>query len=263
MSIYIAVAGNGSPTCEQVFFETYPDGTFYTKWRPSADGPFNIIFGGTTPGELQQALYLADALRARGYGVRRLIMPFVPGGRQDRVNDEGDFLFTLDSVARDINARGFYEVIVSDAHSSVTTDLIDNCVDICFVNFDFFDKGYDGVIAPDKGAEMRAEDWSFQLGVPAFYASKVRDVETGKLTGFAFPDVPPGDYIVVDDICDGGGTFIGLANEAPEGVNLDLFVTHGLFTKGTADLNKVYNNIYCAFLYNAGPDVDAVRVPLG
>jgi len=41
------------------------------------------------------------------------------------------------------------------------------------------------------------------------------------------------DCIIVDDICDGGGTFIGLAEELRRrnAASLYLYVTHGIFSK--------------------------------
>ena len=93
--------------------------------------------------------------------------------------------------------------------------------------------------------------------MPVIQAWKRRDTATGKLTGFDFDqfamsriaeDVIAPRFLVVDDLCDGGGTFIGLATEInytmEERINLDLYVTHGLFSKGTTDLLKLYEIIY-------------------
>ena len=79
-------------------------------------------------------------------------------------------------------------------------------------------------------------------------ASKRRDVATGKLSGFAV-DLPEGEgnYLVVDDICDGGGTFMGLADAAHASeyrATLDLFVTHGVFSKGVGPLQTRYRTVY-------------------
>jgi len=47
---------------------------------------------------------------------------------------------------------------------------------------------------------------------------------------------------VVDDICDGGGTFIGLADLLDErAMRADLYVTHGLFSQGTEKLVQRYS----------------------
>ena len=70
------------------------------------------------------------------------------------------------------------------------------------------------------------------------------------------PDLP---LLVVDDICDGGGTFVALAallrrhSDRP----LGLYVTHGLCTKGVAPLRDY------ARLYTAYPRDPALWTPRG
>lgn len=96
--------------------------------------------------------------------------------------------------------------------------------------------GYAAVIAPDKGARRRAGAVADLIGAPLYVADKVRDPKTGHILSYVFEgDLNNGDaYLVVDDICDGGGTFVALANSFPKYANVDLWVTHGGFTKGIA-----------------------------
>lgn len=104
-----------------------------------------------------------------------------------------------------------------------------------------------GVISPDKGAVTRAAEVASLLGVPVYVASKNRDPKTGRLTHYSLEaDLAPGNYLVVDDICDGGGTFALLTGAVPDGVVLDLWVTHGGFTKPnfSADARAPYRRIY-------------------
>ncbi|GAB2993558.1 ribose-phosphate pyrophosphokinase [Mycobacterium bourgelatii] len=106
---------------------------------------------------------------------------------------------------------------------------------------------YLGVISPDKGAVARATGVATALNLPVYTASKNRDPETGHLTRYSLDaDLAPGNYLVVDDIFDGGGTFALLAGAAPEGVVLDLWVTHGGFTKPnfSAEARAPYRRIY-------------------
>jgi ribose-phosphate pyrophosphokinase len=56
------------------------------------------------------------------------------------------------------------------------------------------------------------------------------------------------DLFIVDDICDGGGTFINIAriikeNEQFKG-RIYLIVTHGIFSRGFEDLAEYFNGIY-------------------
>lgn len=106
---------------------------------------------------------------------------------------------------------------------------------------------YVGVIAPDKGAHDRAAAAAKVMGVPVYQAGKTRDPATGKLSGFEMLDELPteGKLLIVDDICDGGGTFLGLA--AATGLTkdrVDLWVTHGIFSKGLGDLADHFGKVH-------------------
>jgi ribose-phosphate pyrophosphokinase len=197
--------------------------------------------------EFVYGMFLCDSIRESGGRISKLILPYLPGARQDRVNPTGDVLYTASSVAQMVNARQFDTVLSVDPHSGVMPALINNFVE--YPLEDVYAKlwmGYTGVIAPDKGATLRGWRAGDMMNLPVAFGSKVRDVSTGALTGFAVADLEEGGhYIVVDDICDGGGTFIGLGEKIKEqGAYADLFVTHGIFSKGTDGLKKIFNNIY-------------------
>ena len=52
--------------------------------------------------------------------------------------------------------------------------------------------------------------------------------------------------LIIDDICDGGGTFIGLAKELKQKNAGDLYlaVSHGIFSKGLEALNTYFTKLY-------------------
>lgn len=216
------------------------------------------------------AMFWVDAFYDRYGFVPELVLPLVPGSRQDRLMGSGsDYLFTAKSVAKMINERNFPKVTILDPHSDVISALIDRCKVIsagqiigdCYMsnhNQLYFRnnkmvtmaQGYysfDGVIAPDAGASKRAAEVAKFLGVPLFQGGKTRDTKTGKITNFWIHDIPlGGNFLIVDDLCDGGGTFVGLAEEIRKQckfAELSLYVTHGLFTKGTDELRKYFVNI--------------------
>lgn len=230
----------------------YSDGTPMVK----SQGYARICREATTmvvrPHSLQEfvtAMFLYDAFVDGYCQTMKLVLPYLPGARQDRVNPTGDILFTAKSVARMINERPFSKVISLDPHSQAMPNRIDNFVEYPLANVaKQIDTAYYGVIAADKGGRDRA--WEFYCELPQqprdfVTAEKTRDVSNGRLTGFSV-DVKPGlHYLVADDICDGGGTFIGLGEKIREqGATADLYVSHGIFSKGTTELKKIYNNIY-------------------
>lgn len=178
-----------------------------------------------------------------------IVAPYLPASRSDR----GEF-----------STLGHYLDLLSHNGVSITTLDVHNLDAEAFSRSSAFvtyypissilpkdklkDKYY-GVIAPDKGAHGRASDAAYELDVPwIFHGHKERDFDTGKLTGFSFQeDVPKSArYLVIDDICDGGGSFAGLAQAS--GIpkeNLDLWVTHGVFSGNYMQkLIPYYNKVY-------------------
>lgn len=197
---------------------------------------------------------------------RVLILPYVPGARADRGIPYG-----LDVYSDFINKLHLDQVIIFDPHSSVTVDVFrDNSgTDLSVVSSaDLFSQvtmkavlhGYDGIIAPDKGAVYRASDVAELAGLPVYTAEKTRDFETGKLNGFKLDGLSNhGTYLIVDDICDGGGTFLGLADALGlDYGQLDLFVSHGVFSKDALkNLAQVFGYVFTTNSYNPGRVLNA------
>lgn len=221
--------------------------------------------------EFMAAMFFVDAYAERGHETPELILPFVPGARQDRMNDEGDYLFTAKSIAKEINARRFPMVAVLDPHSEVIAGLIDRCSVVhaahCYASrvapVDDEKVRYAAVVSPDAGGEKRAAGVAKLLGVPLVHAWKSRDVATGAITGFGMEAsaLAGANVLVVDDICDGGGTFLGLSRVLREHlIRADLYVTHGLFSKGIAPLKTCYSKITCTDSVAASVDLPGLDV---
>jgi ribose-phosphate pyrophosphokinase len=239
----------------------YPDGSPMVK-HVRESFPARVLLRPRDSAGFLGGIFWVQSIIEQGCRPPELIVPCVFGQRQDRINPTGDTLFTIKSVGRLINSLGCPRVTVFDPHSEATPAVIDRCnvvhVDEIWKNRTGDDRGENGfqsaaVIAPDAGAAKRAGKLAKHLGVPLKQAHKTRDVSTGQLTGFGIENcddigtklVPP-SVLVVDDLCDGGGTFIGLGNVLREqGICPDLYVTHGLFTKGTKDLLDIYGRIFC------------------
>lgn len=192
------------------------------------------------------AMFWFDQMAERGLPMPELILPYFPGARQDRLNPTGDALFTAKSVAMEINRRGFPSVTVIDPHSDVVPALLDRCRVIPLVDamhWGTYQDEYTAVIAPDGGAEKRAAKVAQKLGVPLVHAWKTRNVTDGSLSGFGVePLDPEGLYLIVDDICDGGGTFLGLSEIM--NTRAHLAVTHGVFSKGASALLMNFERIF-------------------
>lgn len=181
-----------------------------------------------------------------------LLLPYLPGARADRGAPFGASVY-----AQLINRLHCDHVITLDPHSPVMPGLIRNLTvfpvtriikkEIQRGDSDSGPHPYVGVIAPDKGAVERATAAGRAMGVPVYRAEKSRDFETGKLSGYHLVDKLPetGKLLVTDDICDGGGTFQLLADAAQVGPErLDLWVSHGIFSKGFSGLLSRFGRIY-------------------
>lgn len=98
-----------------------------------------------------------------------------------------------------------------------------------------------------------------------FRAEKHRNPDTGKLDGFSCEPLPEtGRFLVVDDICDGGGTFMGLAGSTglPK-ERLGLWVSHGVFSGRAPQLAEHFGEIVTSDSYPAQNPVEGLRtVPL-
>jgi len=186
-----------------------------------------------------------DALRRMDVKIIDLFIPYFPAARQDRVMIPGEPL-SVKVYADIINSMQLNKVFVFDAHSEVTPALLNNCTVI--PNYTFIKEVLNRIgenvklISPDGGALKKIYKVSeFLGGVEVVECSKSRDVKTGKLSGFKVynDDLEGTDCLIVDDICDGGGTFVGLAEELKKknAGNLYLAVSHGIFNKGFEVLN--------------------------
>lgn len=220
-----------------------------------------------------------DALRNRMLEVGKvpieLILPYVPGARQDRIMNAGE-PFTAKLYADFINNLKLDLVTILDPHSDVVVALLNNCKVISnheFVTSIMEDMGAKRlsqeviIVSPDAGANKkslkliqylddrfdRADSDSPNL----VKCDKTREISTGKITNFEVyaDDLKGVDCLIVDDICDGGGTFIGLAKELKKknAGKIFLAVTHGIFSKGFRELNSHFSGIYTT---DSFPNVD-------
>lgn len=193
----------------------------------------------------------ADACHQRG-ALTIAQIPYLPGARQDR-----GLPFGAKVYADLINGMHIDRIVAVDVHSPVMEHMIErlgvvNAARIVRKHVvgrpdsDEHAQRFQGIIAPDKGAYARAKHVADICALPLYQAEKHRDSNTGKLSGFTCQELPDeGNFLLVDDICDGGGTFIGLAEATGLPYDrLGLFVTHGVFSEGAYRLRGYYDHIW-------------------
>lgn len=222
--------------------------------------PTSILLDWQGSDDLLALMQVVDILRNAGEKHIELIIPYFPYSRQDRRCSPGE-AHSLKVFTKVINSLGFSKVITFDPHSHVLEALVDN--------LEFFHQKdlvvrsglprYDILVAPDAGAEKKI--FSYQAvkdgKSQVVCASKVRGPD-GAITSVTLPeglDLTGKTVCVVDDLCDGGATFIGLGEKLREKnpKTLNLYVTHGMFTKGYSKLLEIYNLIHVYYLSPIAP----------
>lgn len=209
---------------------------------------------------IMELLLAVDAVRRIQPSTKiNLTIPYFPYGRQDRVCNPGESL-SVKVMADLINNLKCDRVTIVDPHSDVTPALLDNCYVISQGDIlqtsplpEKIREENWALVAPDTGAQKKthevAKNCSFDDFTPdVFCAGKVRETHTGKITATTFQgDIKGRKVLIVDDICDGGRTFIELAKVLKEkgSQEIYLYITHGIFSKGLDVLRPYLDHIYC------------------
>lgn len=226
--------------------------------------------------DLEIIVCAAQALKEIGVKTINLYIPYCTGGRSDRKFSEGGVNYIKNVIAPIINLQGFNEVIIMDPHSDVLEACInnfkkiDNLKVVRFALMEYFkengiviiDYSKLRLLSPDAGALKKIFDIAEGIGYEneIIIAAKHRDPKTGKITHTSVPmNVNDADknIFIIDDICDGGRTFIEVAKAVKEVRSLSssvqpenygkiyLVVTHGIFSNGFNELGDYFDGIYC------------------
>ena len=258
---------------EEIQFEnfTFSGGEPHIKINPNFDLSKNITITHriNSFNDLGLLCLAVDALQRMDAKLENLVIPYFPSARQDRVMIPGEPL-TVKVYADIVNAFHFKKVIIFDAHSEVTSAILNNCKGI--TNHKFIQKVIQEtgnnviLVSPDGGALKKIYKVSeFLGGIEVVECSKSRDIKSGKLSGFKvhIDNLCGKNCLIVDDICDGGGTFIGLAEELQKknAGKLYLAVSHGIFSKGFEDL-KCFERIFTTDSFKNFESDSLTQIPL-
>jgi ribose-phosphate pyrophosphokinase len=230
---------DGTPVQLKIF--TFPGGEVQVRIldevNPDTVPSLTIEAHLTSADALMTLLLLTDAARRRYRPAQiHLICPYLPYARQDRVVYAGEAL-SASVLCRLLNAQDYATVEVWDAHSDVSLALLDRVVHRHAAEFVVPSiTSRDVLVAPDQGAIERVRECAMLSKAPMVHAEKVRDPNDGRITGTAVHSDHIGtrDFLIIDDICDGGRTFTALAETLRPLTDgrIRLYVTHGIFSAG-------------------------------
>ena len=202
--------------------------------------------------DIMKLLLTVDALRRSGTKHISAFVPYLPYARQDRVMVKGEPL-SVKVMCDLLNGCAFESIYVFDVHSEVSLALLNNCrliTNHTLAKTAIGNKTNYLLVSPDAGALKKiykvAE--AIQHTDDIVLCNKVRDVSNGEIKQITVdrPDLGGKDCFIIDDICDGGATFNGVAKELKKrnAGNVSLIVSHGIFSKGDVALREYIDHIY-------------------
>jgi len=219
--------------------------------------------------DLEILICATKALRSMSNKSISLYVPYFLGSRSDRKFIDGGVNYLKEVICPIINSLEFDSVEVLDPHSDVLEACLNNFVKHsnlylvrqALTKIDNKDGAQYRVclVSPDAGAYKKIFDVAQKFNISnVATATKVRDLKTGQILHTEVPNLPVSTtdeelkYIIIDDICDGGRTFIELAkaiqNQRPN-AKLYLVVTHGIFSAGYKQLGEYFEQIYTTNSY--------------
>ncbi len=237
---------------------SYPAGEKQVRilkdYLPLIQRSYELILMASWPFDMIELALVCSALSTVNHNLIKVLMPYLPFSRADRRFTEGD-CHGLDAFTSMVaSIPGLYQIFTLDVHneSALQSSKIHNCPAEPFIqqaiahvairNYaDHVD-----LVFPDEGAKKRYKighnGYNIkEITTDSFFCSKHRDATTGKLLSFSVPALPTipakrknAPVLIIDDICDGGGTFLGILPELlKQDRKVSLFTTHSMYSRGT------------------------------
>jgi ribose-phosphate pyrophosphokinase len=211
--------------------------------------------------DLELIICASQALKNVGLDNISLYVPYFLGSRSDRKFNNGGVNYLKQVIAPIINSQNFKKVTTIDPHSDVLEAVINNfekvnnfgLVKYALTNIDNKNDAQSRIclVSPDAGAFKKIFDVAKEFKISNIItANKVRDLNTGNIIKTEIPKLNFNDemqYVIIDDIGDGFGTFIELAKVIKEqrpNAKIYLVVTHSIQEGGINKALDYFNGIF-------------------
>lgn len=237
-------------TNAQVELKKFAGGECHVKFLEqfSEDDQVRLNIRLNSSDDVMNLCLAVDALRNMSVNYIEVFIPYIPYARQDRVMVPGEPL-SIKVFANILNSLHLNKVIVFDAHSDVSVALLNNCKNTA--NYEMvkallkkFNLSDFVLVSPDLGAYKKIDKLAQQLSYKGEIVTgiKVRDLSTGQIikSDVNADDLKGKACLIVDDICDGGRTFIELAAVLKEKHAGELYfiASHGIFSHNALERLK-------------------------
>ena len=250
----------------------YPDGQQSVKIvdtvYPFIEGPVAIWSRMNSFRDVELISSARASLNGMGIKEIHLYVPYFLGARSDRKFGPGESNYLKEVICPMINLQEFASVTVLDPHSDVLEACLNNFKKesnlemvgraLAKINDKKGAKEKTVIVSPDAGAMKKIYSVSEAFGLQnVIIAAKHRDLSSGKITHTEVPGLDnysiDSNFVIIDDICDGGRTFIEIAKVIQSHVwprdeyfrgKIYLIVTHGIFSGGFLELSKHFDKIF-------------------
>lgn len=254
-----------NPERSQVKYEltVFPDGEPHIKLAEiDRKKEYSVICRITNPSELFVLAQVGHILKRQGV-IFDVEITYLMSMRMDRVINFNE-AFSLEIVASIINSFGAETVYIFEAHSERVFKEIYNSKPVDLLNhmqaYSSFEKEYilnpdNAICFPDHGALDR---YSYLVPphINTLCMKKVRDldnkgvIKTMELETFVDSDIPV--ITIIDDLCDGGGTFCwasSILREKYPNAKINIFVKHLVNPVGLKKLAETFDNVFITNSY--------------
>lgn len=220
-----------------------------------------VASGSSGPSSSNDIMYMLGMIRAcRDASTKTitLVCPHYPYSRSDKKDQSRNPI--MGKLMADLfQTAGAYRLISIDLHSAQAQGFFGGPFDNLFainplikaITIDYNGKEFI-IISPDAGGERRADEWSKVLNCQMTMFTKHRD-HNAVSTIVSHKLVDKLDFtnkvvIIVDDMCDTGGTLVSAATQLREygAEEIIVAVTHGVFSANAYDklsqsiISKIY-----------------------
>jgi ribose-phosphate pyrophosphokinase len=223
--------------------ERFNDGEIFVEVFENVRGEDMFILQPTSNpanDNLMELLIISDALRRSSAGRITAVIPYFGYARQDR-RTKARTPISAKLVANLITQAGIERVLTLDLHAAQIQGFFDIPVDNLYASPIFsldihhhFKGKMDNlmVVSPDVGGVARARELAKRINAPLAIVDKRREKagEVAEMT--VIGDVSGKVCIMVDDLCDTGGTHCKAAEVliAAGAIEVHAYVTHGVLS---------------------------------
>ncbi len=242
---------------------SYPDGQNSIKLNMSKLNvklPVNIKCRIKNFGELEVLCCLSAALKKNDFFVDKIYFSYLFGMRSDRAFNIGEPNYFRDVIIPIIEPLSFSRVILCPHSVNYPIKLMVD--DFFYYNHNDFENSL--ILGGDESIKIN----NLFGELDGYFIKQRKDkiiVDFKKNVTEKFENNKFENIIIIDDLCDGGETFIEealyLKTNFP-GKKLKLFICHALFTQGITRLLSYFDEIICTNSYQDinHPNVKQIKV---